>query len=235
MVWISSVESEGSRSLSETGCDLLPTAKSTPFVKESSSVEWPPPPCVWPLSGMTLPLLEGINSTVQSISFTEAFRARILASLETDRAWRESAVAYSKRSLGCVSTLSRNSSFWKMYLPLLPEEELTWLGELPKWGMTVDGALFPLRPLELFIFVNDGSYWPTLTASDAKRGTSPPSQRKRDNPGLLCEINIRLKTHNKKVNLAWLEWFMMYPIGHTELAPWAMQWYQNKRAKRSKP
>jgi hypothetical protein len=40
------------------------------------------------------------------------------------------------------------------------------LEKLPKWGMTVDGVLFPLLALERYIREKDGSYWPTPTTSD---------------------------------------------------------------------
>lgn len=60
--------------------------------------------------------------------------------------------------------------------------------------------------------------WPTLKASDAKRGDSP-CERRRHSPDLKASINIYLGTTGKQMSLKWLEWLMGYNFGHTELSP----------------
>ena len=52
------------------------------------------------------------------------------------------------------------------------------------------------------------------------------------------QTNRRQNQLNTKIggllNPQWVEWLMGYPIGYTELEDWAMQWFLNKRKKRSK-
>ena len=91
---------------------------------------------------------------------------RILALQEMEKAWQESEAGCFMRSLGCAATLSQDSSFWKMYLPLLADVEQRWSEKLPRWGMIVDGALYPLQALEQGTKEIDGSYWLTPTTMD---------------------------------------------------------------------
>jgi hypothetical protein len=184
------------------------------------------------LSGMTLEHYQERLSIGMSTSFMEASRARISASQEMEKAWQESEADYSSRSLGCVAKLSRDSSFWKMYLPLLLEEEQKWSGKLPKWGMTVDGALYPLHPLERYTVVRDGSFWPTPCARDVKLGKRKDKTKLRKSQ--LCEaIGIRNSLdYGKHLCPIFLERLMGYSDNWTELNPWAIQWFHSKRKKR---
>lgn len=177
-------------------------------------------------------------------------------------------MGYFTRSLDCVATLSQDSSFWKTYQPLLPEEEQKWSEKLPKWGMIVDGVLFPLRPLERYIDARGGSCWPT---PQARAQTDTPSERRRKSPCLETMVKLRYATPTasqaskpirepspsrqkgehgedlqdsigrlnpesigKKLCPRWVSVLMGYPTTHTDLEPWAMQWFQFKLEKRSK-
>lgn len=161
MVWIYLAASEESVSHLATGLNQLPIAKSTPIVKQCSSQEWPMNHYPTVLSGMTLKHWTEIYSKEPLTSFTEDFPARILVLQDMEKAWQESEAVYFSRSCDCVAKLSHDLSFWKMFQPLLPEEEQKWLDKLPRWGMTVDGALYPLRQLERYTVARDGSYWLT--------------------------------------------------------------------------
>ena len=105
--------------------------------------------------------------------------ARTLALQEMEKAWEESEADYFSRSLGCVVKLSHDSYFWKTCLQSLLEVEPRWSDKLPRWGMTVDGALYPLQALERYTSEKDGFYWPT---PQARAQTDTPSERKRHTP-----------------------------------------------------
>lgn len=83
-----------------------------------------------------------------------------------EKAWKESKADYFSRSSGCVAKLSHDSSSWRMYQPLLQEADQEWLEKLPRWGMTVGGVLYQLRPLEHCTDARDGSYWLTPSTMD---------------------------------------------------------------------
>lgn len=332
MAWIYLAESEESQSPSKNGSDQLPTARSTPIVKENSSREWLMVHCLDLLSGMTYLVLRDANSSDRLTLCTVDSHAKTLALQDLERAWKESEADYFSRSLGCVARLSQDSSFWKTSLPLLPAEEQKWSGKLPKWAMTVDRVLYQLHPLERRTCAKDGFCLPTPntldhmaprseeaqrrvfqthrkgrtypsnlrewiipemwpghllpTVSATEGGPMPPDTKYRpnqrsynDRTGKHVQITVRrwmemlptpqacdstkgpakefipngkqssmrnlvtyaarMPTHifqatGKTLNPLFVEWMMEYPIGYTELEPWAMQWFQAKRKKRSK-
>lgn len=151
-----------------------------------------------------------------SISFSAGSRncAKTLALQDMEKAWQESEADYFSRSLGCVAKLSQDSSFWKTCLPLLPEEGPKWSDKLPRWGMIVAGALYPLRPWEHHIKGNAGFYLPT---PQARAAPDCKAERKRKSPSLESILNIKHGTHGLKTNPRCLEWMMGYQIGWTEL------------------
>jgi hypothetical protein len=171
--------------------DQSHTAKSIPIVKQSSFLEWPLEIYQKRLSGTIYePFQERIYVSLSTLlSAGSRNHARISALQDLERVWQESEADCFMRSLGCVARLSQDLSFWKMSQPSLLEAEPKWSERLPKWGMIVDGALYPLRPLEHCTKGNDGSYWqdqmwPTPKALDWKDKGTEPSLMKRDSPGL---------------------------------------------------
>lgn len=197
------------------GCDLLPIARSTHFVKKCSSHEWPMNHFETVLSGVTLRHWTEIYSKMPLTSFTEDFPARILALQETEKAWKESEAAYFSRSLDCVAKLSPDSSSWRTYRPLLQEEVTEWLGKLPRWGTIVDGALYPLLPLEHYIDAKDGSFLATPTASQANkpiRAPSPSRQKGQHGEDLQDSIGrLNPESIGKKLCPKWVSVLMGYP------------------------
>jgi hypothetical protein len=90
---------------------------------------------------------------------------------------------------------------------------------------------------------------------DAQARINLISQIKRDSPGLSTVVHFlptpmardwkgSVERNRNSKNLPdlvagqlspmWTEWLMGYPIGWTESAPWAMQWFLNKQEKRLK-
>lgn len=264
MVWTYLAESEESPWPYRLGCDLSPTVKSTDTLSLCCYHEWQTENYLMPQYGITSKHLKGNNSTCQLTSLPVDFHARISALREMAQVWEVNEAACFLRSQGFVASLSHDSSFWKMCLPLLPEEELRWSEPLPKWGMTVDGALYPLRLLEPTTSETGGFYWPTPTAQMGEYNQSPNSHKKRltlvgmarknmwPTPAAQDVKNATLPPSQKdrdtipgallrcgnpsggQLNPMWIEWLMGYPKGWTELKDWVMQWFLSKRGKRSK-
>ena len=223
-------------------CDPSHIAKSTHTVKECCSVVWLEafsPPHQF---GQTLELstpVEEIGFVVDTLtSSMAASRARGLALQALEKAWQTSEAGYFTRSLDCVAKYDPNLSSWKMYRPLHQEAAERWSEKLPRWAMIVDGALYPLLPLERYTVGKGGSYWPTPTASQAGkpiRHPSPTRVSKKHGYDLQDKIGETFPLFvGMRVNVLALQWIMGYQMNWTKLEPWAMQWFHSKRKKRSK-
>ncbi len=174
----------------------------------------------------------------ESTSFMEDFHARTLVLQELKKAYLESEVPSSSI---CSEWLVRlNLSFYslKTFPKLSKSVELKSLKKLTRWGWTAVGRAFLPQVVEHHIGEIGGFFWPTLTASQAGKPIRKPSLSR-----ILkihgYDIQDRLgqiypQTIGKKINPHFLEWMMGFPMNWTELGPWVMQWYQNKRNKPSK-
>jgi hypothetical protein len=95
-----------------------------------------------------------------------AFPARISALQDMEKAWLASEAAYFGRSIAWPKKSSPSSYSLKTSQLSLLEEEAPWFKRLPKWGMIVDGVLYPLQALERGIKEIVGSYWLTPSTMD---------------------------------------------------------------------
>ena len=211
--------------------DQSPIAKSTPIVKESFFLEWylviyPKHP-----SGITLKPYAFDHMTQPSIFSTAASPARTSALQDMEKAWQESEADFFSRSFAWPKKSSPNFYSLKTSRLLQVEEDFGSLKKLPKWGMIVDGVLYPLHPLDQTTYAKDFSYLPTPTA---KASVDCPAERRRDSPSLNCILNLNNGSHSLKTNPRYLEWMMNYPLGWTELDLWVTQYVLDKRKKRSK-
>lgn len=224
MGWISLVESGGLPWLFPNGLNQSHIAKMTPIVKESSCLEWPEDYSPLLLSGMTQPLFIKHRITDSSTLFTQAFRARISVLHELEKVWKESEADYFSRSCAWPRKSSPVTYSLKTYRQSPTEEESKQLKKLPRWGMTVDGVLYPLHQLARRIKEKDGFYWPTPDASSRGARIHQNGHQK----------TIQDVVGSGKLNPEWITWLMGYPTGWINLEPWAMQWFQLKRKKRLK-
>jgi hypothetical protein len=200
-------------------------------------------------------------------SFMEGFRARTSALQAMEKAWQDSEANYFGRSIAWPKKSSPSSYSLKTSQLSLPGVEPQSLGQLPKWGMIVDGVLYPLQALVRYIVGKGGSFLPTPTTMDNLPPRSIEAQQKvfqTHRKGRTQSCNLREWIHPQmwptpdaanrgarknqnghhftlqdatgsgKLNPTWVEWLMGYPKEHTVLEHWAMQWFQNKRKKRSK-
>lgn len=179
--------------------------------------------------GLTCAVLTESHGEELLMSFLEGFRARTSAQMVTVPAltadapdcglkWRESSVRY-----------DLNLSAWKT-LHDSEEKALLWSSvTLPKWGMAANGFVFQHRTAERPMKETGCGLWPTAKATI--RGDCP-SERLRRTPDLPSAIKMRPLADGSQphqdgqLNPGWVEWFMGWPIGWTELKPLAMDKFQ---------
>src|SRR5271170_1253270 len=231
MAWIYLAESEDLQSPSANGSSLSLIVKSTPIVKQCYSGTYFLEIFQKLPYGIMWKLYHQKNSHFPSISFMEDSLARISVLQDLEKGWQESEVDYFSRSYAWPKKSSPLSYSLKMCQQLRREEGYRSLAKLPKWGMIVDGVLYPLQVLEQSMKGRDGFCLPTPTSRAA---SDCPAERKRNSPSLESVLNQKNGTNGLKTNPRFLECIMGYPLGWTELEPWAMQWFLNKRKKRSK-
>lgn len=179
--------------------------------------------------GLTCAVLTESRGEELLMSFLAGFRARTSAQMaavpasidavpDCGQKWRESSVMYDLRS-----------SAWKT-LRDSEEKVLLWSSvTLPKWGMAASGFVFQHRTVERPMKETGCGLWPTAKATI--RGDCP-SERLRRTPDLPSAIKMRLLPNGSEppqdgqLNPEWVEWFMGWPIGWTELKPLAMDKFQ---------
>lgn len=237
---ISSQASEDLASPSTNGSDLLPTAKSIPIVKQSCFQEYPNQFYRMHPSGMTYEPLQGRGFLIRFplTSFARAFHVKGSVLRDLEKAWKMSEADCFSRSFAWPKKSSPRSYSWKMSPQFAAVGARELLEKLPKWGMTVDGVAYSLRPLEHPIKENGGSYLPTPRASHHNKTIREPCKSVLSlKHGI--SLNEKLSIWDraaigKRINPLFAEWMMGYPSNHTALDPLAMQWFQSKRKKRSK-
>ena len=179
MAWIYLAESEDLASLSANGLNQSPIAKSIPTVKQSSCPELRVLNLRTPQYGMILKHWNGLDSHGDmSISYLEVSRVKGLVLQGLEKAWQMSEAGYFSRSCGWPKKSNPSSYSLKTYPQLLQEGESAFLGNLPRWGMTVDGVLYPLLPAELPTKETGSSYLPTPTTMDSLPPRSIEAQQR---------------------------------------------------------
>lgn len=238
MVWIYFQESEAAPLPLPDTSGSLPIAKLSEPPKQCSSPEWPQATSPQPRSGMMFQRCEAATYPTESTSLQAGSPAKILALQAMGQAWQESEAAFFMKSQGCVASLSHDSSFWKTSQPSLLEVEPKWLEPLPRWGMIVDGAFYPLRPLERLAGVSGGSYWqntiPSPLATDYKGGSLTRQDDHRHQYKHWFFAMFNKITGDYVPCPMFTEWVLGYPLGWTEYEGWAMRGCQRKPAKRLK-
>lgn len=233
MGWIYLVESGDLQLRYLTGLDLLRIVRKKHTVKEFCLAEWLKELLKSPQSGTMFHPFQWSIFQDKLISSLEDSHARTSALQALEKVWQESEVDYFSRCFTSAKKPNRLSYSLKMFPQLPVGEDGKLCKRFPRWGMIVDGVLYPLKALVHYTVGNVGSYLPTPRASDYKRQDSP-SDRKRNSPSLTTKLNMIFDTVNQKISLKYLEWLMGYNAAHTELKPWAIQWYHSKRKLRSK-
>ena len=238
MVWIYLVESEECQSPLTNGSNQSHIAKSIPIVKECYYQDNPLGVLRLLRSGMIYSPSMQKMSDVELISYTEVSPAKTSLLSEMEKAWRVSEADYFSRSYAWPKKSSPSFYSLRMSVPLQGEVDLPLPKSLPRWGMIVDGVLYPLKDLWRRIEGKDGFYLPTPTASQAGKPIRKPSPS-RKNKVHGYDIQDRIgemdsESIGKKINVHLLEWMMGYRLKWTELEHWAIQFVHNKLEKRLK-
>lgn len=250
MGWIYLVESEESASHLETMSDQSPIAKLTPIVKQSSYLECIPDTFQELKYGMTSKPLSQENSEPSTLlSAASRNYVKTLVLQEMEKAWQESEADCFSRSCAWPKKSSPSSYSLKTSQQLRAEGDFELLEKLPRWGMIVDGVLYPLKALEQCTKEKDGFYWPatkaiayltyaTPCASQANkpiREPSPSRQKKEHGEDIQDSVGrLNPSSIGKKLCPKWVSVLMGFPITWLDLDPSVMLWYHNKLKRRSK-
>lgn len=137
--------------------------------------------------------------------------ARISLLQDLEKAWKGSEASYFTRSCAFPKKSSPSSYSLKTSQPSQAEEDFASLKKLPRWGMIVDGVLYPLHPLERYTNVKGGSYLPTPGATEG--GPMPPDTNYRPNQR---SYNDRTGKH---VQITIRRYVEMFPTPRARNAP----------------
>lgn len=232
MAWIYLAESVESHLLYTNGSSQLPTVKSTNTARQFFCQECLTGNCQEHQFGTTLCHLMDTNSMDILISYTVASLAKTSVAQDLEKAWKESEADFFLRSCAWPKKSSPRSYFLKTCPQSQAEADFESLEKLPRWGMIVDGVLYPLQALELFTKESDGSCYATPTASQANKPIRAPSPTRKngthgedlqDSIGRLHPLSI-----GSKLCPRWVSILMGYHITWTDLEPWVIRWFQSK-------
>lgn len=175
--------------------------------------------------GLTYAALTESRGEELLTSFLAGFHARTLVQMAMVPASTGAAPGYGQKWRESSVKYDLNLSVWKI-LHGLEEKVSPWSSvTLPKWGMTASGSVFQHRTVERPMKETGCGLWPTAKATI--RGDCP-SERLRRTPDLPSAIKMRPlpdgsePLQDGQLNPQWVEWFMGWPIGWTELKPLAM-------------
>lgn len=256
MAWIYLAELVESVSLSKSGCDQSPIVRTTDTLKQCFYHVWDKDNCQQRQSGMTLERLGAeiswTEAPVPLTSLSADFHARTFLVQELERVWRATEADFSLSSSDSFAIYDHDSFSWKTCQLSLFEDLSGFSWSSLRWGMTRAGRLYQPQNLEPVICDNAGSSLPTPTAKEGgtNKSRSPnaavrpqlstvaktlPTPMARDwkGSGGKNRNSVDLpRTMGGPLNPQFVEELMGYPIGWTESADWAMQWYRCKQEKR---
>lgn len=175
--------------------------------------------------GLTCAVLTESRGEELLMSFLAGFRARTSAQMAAVPASKESGLASGLKWRELLVRYDLNSSAWKIRHDSEGKGLLWSSVTLPKWGMAASGSVFQHLTAERPMKETECGLWPTAKATI--RGDCP-SERLRRTPDLPSAIKMRPlpdgsePLQDGQLNPEWVEWFMGWPTGWTELKPLAM-------------
>lgn len=237
MAWISFLESAELPRHSTSGSDQSHIANKIDSASRSSCLECIEETCQKHQSLMTSEILAQDNYPI-SILYQEDSRARTSVLREMELAWEEADRSYFSKSFDSPATYDPDSFSWRMSQQSLFEGLTEFCWSSLRWGTIVDGRLYQPQRWAPVIFENDGFYLPTPTAWNYGKNQG----RKKDNtPSGRPRYSLPYRARRGEVpghpmgllNPEWVEQAMGYPIGWTDIEPWATQWCHKRRGRRS--
>lgn len=196
--------------------------------------------------GMTYaPLTESLGADLL-MWFAEGFLAKTSALPEAGPDWTEKGQGYGEKWRVLLAKYDRNTHSLKTAQLSLLEDLTGCCATLPRWGLMLDGELYPQPMLELRTSESASGYWPTpnamLATSSLNFRCSGDGRKKPNKLGWAVAEKIwptpcasdtgARKTKFSQggsalslvaggyLNPEWVESYLMgWPIGHTDLKP----------------
>lgn len=186
--------------------------------------------------GLTCAVLTENHGKELLMSFLAAFPARTSAQMELVPALKVNVLDCGLKWRESSARFDLNSYVWKTHHDS-EERVLLWSSvTLPQWGIAVNGFVYQhptaLRPIP----ETASGLWPTVKSTIR---SDCPSERLRHAPDLVSVIKMRPLPDGSEppqsghLNPEWVEWFMGWPIGWTELKPLEMDRFHEWRQQHS--
>ncbi len=135
--------------------------------------------------------------------------ARTSVTLDPVPALKASRADYGLTSPRPFATFDPAGCSWRTPLGSLLEGWTAWSRTWPQAGMTRNGTAYRLRPSAPRTYGHACSYWPTLVATETKRGSLTPYSQ--GGSSLTYALG-------GTPNPMWAEWFMGFPPGWTRVS-----------------
>src|SRR5690554_1625171 len=120
------------------------------------------PSCLMEKESRKSPQMVLTSSTAASRNY-----AKISLLQELEKVWKASEAVFFSKSCAWPKKSSPSSYSLKTSLLSPHGADFRLLEKLPRWGMIVDGVLYPLAGSELYTDVKDGSYWLTPSTMES--------------------------------------------------------------------
>lgn len=191
--------------------------------------------------------LDWLQTELESMSSAGDFLAKTSALQARGQDLPESAAASGTSSTGSLTKSSRATRSSKTSQPFGLKDWTTYSGRSLRSGMTRNGTVYPLQPLALLTDATESGLWPTPRAQDSKHGAATDWELTTDHAGTVGSLRVQVVKrmwptpdasphkyrlqgdsqqsrslngiHGGKLNPAWVEWLMGFPLEYTALKP----------------
>lgn len=181
--------------------------------------------------GMTYaPLTERLGMAL-STWFVGVSLAKTYLSPETGPDWTANGQGYGEKWRGLLARYNPDTHSLKTAQLSLLEDLTGCCATLPRWGLMLDGELYPQPMLEPFTGEKESGYWPTPCKTDGMIGWSETVTTNRETTGLRpsgCRIGFQLNyvrqtqpylTSSGRYHPALSEAMMLWPLTWSDLQP----------------
>jgi hypothetical protein len=175
--------------------------------------------------GITFKPLTEIRGEELLTLYLEGFHAKTSQLQEMEMGLTENDQECGEKWHGLLARFDQDSHLWRTVQCSLLEDLNESLQTLPRWGMTVGGALYLLPTLVQNIEENESglSLIPTPTSSTGGPNHNSPTtiSGKRFTMNLAGYAQSTSQVIGQ-LNPTWVEWLMGWPLGWTDLKPLEM-------------
>lgn len=210
---------------SEANCsdtDASALLNENPMLKPSWWHDKTMEPSLHSRFGMTYaPLTESLGAELLTWFVADSL-AKTYQFPETGPDWTAKGQGYGEKWRGLLAKYNPDTHSLKTAQLSLLEDLTGCCATLPRWGLMLDGELYPQPMLVPITSERESGYWPTPTATDYKG--SPGEKRLKERMAESCR-GVRLPEELARrgdvgqLNPDWVEWLMGWPIGQTALKP----------------